>query len=70
MLIMNKKGTKCKLCGKDLSGTTMQETSYTCSQCGARYEPICGGHLCPKCGGMLQGPWTSWRREHGTNLIF
>lgn len=70
MLIMVKEGTKCLLCGEDLSGRTLQSTSYICSRCGAHYEPICGRHLCPKCGGMLEDPYASWKREHGTNILF
>ena len=67
---MVEEGTKCALCGTDLTGQTLQSTSFTCSRCGAHYEPICRAHLCPKCGGMLEDPWTSWKREHGTNIIF
>lgn len=70
MLVKVPDGTKCKLCGRDLTGEMLQSTSYTCSQCGTHYNYICGQHLCPKCGGVLQDPWTSWNKKYGTNILF
>ena len=70
MLIQVKEGTKCTICGEDLTGRTIQGTSFTCLKCGTHYDNICRGHLCPKCGGMLTDPWASWKKEFGTNIIF
>lgn len=70
MLIMAGKGTKCRICNKDLSDRFMQETIFHCSKCGTKYEPLCGNHRCPKCGGILINEWENQIRIHGGNVLF
>lgn len=49
-----KNGTKCKFCGKDLTGEKIAATRFICKKCGKEFSPICSDHpLCPECGEIL-----------------
>ena len=69
MIILNREGTKCSLCGKDLNGTTLQSTSFICRKCGTHFEPICAGHICPNCYEPLEDAWNYMNRI-GQHFVF
>lgn len=62
-------GTKCDICGKDLTGRTMQSVRCSCERCNMSYDS-CGNHLCPKCGGELLDQYEIAKRRTGGEVIF
>lgn len=63
------KGTKCDICGEDLTNKIMQTVKCTCERCNTSYVS-CGKHLCPKCGGKLLDGYEILKKETGSEVFF